>query len=416
MPRLPENLLQFIWQHRLLKPADLRTTAGSELLVLSPGSLNRDAGPDFFNARIKLNGLELAGNIELHVNTSDWLKHGHQGNKNYDTIILHVVYEHDLDLAQNTKHGVEVLELKHLVHKSALDNYEQLQQAKNKLPCTGLLKHVPDLKFTAWLERMAVERLEHKITRLEELYGFFNADYTQTVYALLLRNFGFHVNAEPFERIARHLPVRLLLKHADNLQQLEALLLGTAGLLEDQFGDKHSQQLQNEFEHLKNKYNLLPVQKEIFKFSKLRPANFPGVRLCQMALLIHTNSELVSHPQRYNSYGLLKEALQLKREHKTHIPAPGKEAIDTIIINTFAPFFFFYSRKTLQPAFLDLALDLLRQSGFEKNNKTRLFASRQQALAHAADSQGLINLYDNYCSKKQCLKCGIAASMLQSAG
>jgi hypothetical protein len=427
MLKFSEALLQFIWQHRLLKPVPFITRSGNEAVVLKPGTLNRHAGPDFFNAQIGLNGVVLAGNIEIHLKTSDWLKHRHEQDRSYDHIILHVVYEHDMDLAQNTDHQVEVLELKSLIEPKTLEEYRLLAESQEKLPCASQLKQVNDLKFTAWMERMAIERLEEKTKRIEDLFNTVRSDYTQVFYAILLRNFGFHVNALPFELLAKYLPVHLLLKHADNLLQLEALLLGVAGFLENPFHDKYMQSLQNEFEYLKNKYRLNVLNREIFKFSRLRPANFPTLRLVQMAALIHANTKLITAPQELRSTAQIKKALQVTLQgYWQHRYLPdgketeqelglGEASAEGIIVNTFAPFFFFYSKKLIKPGYADLALDLLQDAGFEANAKSRLFSAKKDVLLNAADSQGIINLYDHYCSKKQCLSCGIAAALLNPA-
>lgn len=424
MPDFNEDLLQFIWQHKLLKPLPLISTTGNQISILKPGELNVDSGPDFFNAQIKINELVLAGNVEVHIKTSDWLKHKHEKDRNYDTIILHVVYEHDLDLEQNKRHNVEVLEIKTLVDQKTLETYDHLLGTKEKLACAKQLKNVDDFKFISWLERMTLERLETKVHRVEELFDLCQGDYTQTFFILLLRNFGFKVNALPFELLAKQLSVHLLLKHRDNLLQLEALLLGMSGLLEDQFEDVYIRNLQNEFEFLKSKYNLKPLKKELFKFSKLRPANFPNLRLAQVANLIHYHPEIFTEPHNRGGYSEIMKTLSINPEGywKNHYKLDGKglnkdlsfgkDSAENLLINTFAPFFFFYSKKQAKPGYLDLATELLNACSMESNAKTRLFLARKDILKSAADSQALINLYDNYCSQKRCLKCGIAAALL----
>ena len=419
-----EELLQFIWHHKLLRPLRLITKSGNELVILKPGELNLDAGPDFFNAQIKINGVILVGNVEIHIKTSDWLRHNHQKDKSYDTIILHAVYEHDKELPQNNNNNVEILELKGAIDEKTLNAYEHLSGAKSKLPCAPQLKDVNELKFISWMERMAIERLEEKVKRIEQFFQFYRGDYTQTFYVLFLRSFGFKVNALPFELLAKQLPIQILLKHADNLLQLEALLLGASGLLENQFEEKYVQGLQNEFEHLKNKYNLIPLEKEIFKYSKLRPANFPNVRLMQVAQLIYINKGIFLAPQNTANYTDLMKVLQIKSEGylKHHYKLGGKEthkelsfgetSAESLIINAFAPFFFFYSKKLNKPEYTEASVELLTRCKMESNAKTKLFASRKSNLTNAASSQGIVNLYDNYCVSRKCLKCGIAAAIL----
>jgi hypothetical protein len=421
-----EELLQFAWQYRVLKPKPLITKSGKTVEIIKQGELNRDSGADFFNARIKINELTLAGNIEVHVNSSDWLKHKHQNDKSYDNIILHVVYNDDKIIAQNSNNNVEVLELKDLLPDHFIENYEKLIAAKADLPCKNQLKDVNELKASAWIQRMAIERLELKTEVIEHTFANFNKDFTQTFYAVLLKNFGFKVNALPFELIANYLPVYIVLKHTHDQKQVEALLLGTAGLLDDQFEDKYLRGLQSEYEFLKNKYKLSSLKKEIFKYSRLRPANFPSLRLAQFAQLICHAPKLISEPQSYTSVKDLKHALQFEPRGywATHYTADGKksdaelklgeDSVQNILINTFSYFFFFYGRKLNKERYQEFALEILDDVKFENNIKTKSFSEMPYSRKTGLLSQGLINLNDNYCSKKACLNCGIGAAILQT--
>ncbi len=427
MLKMKEDLLQFIWQRRLLKPAQLYTLSGEELNIISVGELNRDAGPDFSNARIKVGGLELAGNIEIHVRSSDWLKHGHQRDRSYDTLILHVVYEQDVVLDQNKDNGVKVLELKKWIDPSVLQKYGQLIGSRQQLPCASMLKDVSDFKLISWMERMAIERLETKTKRVQDLFDAYRGDYVAVFYTLLLRNFGFQVNALPFELLSRQLPYSLLLKHADNLLQLEALLLGSAGFLEEQFENPYVRQLQNEFEHLKLKYSLKPLKKEVFKFSRLRPANFPDRRLAQFAKLIHDCSGILNKTVNVRTYREWMDLLSVRQDGfwKNHFRLTGEESAieknfgtasaENILVNSVAPFFFFYGKKNSRPDMVNAAIALLSKCSAEENAKTKLFSVKKSVLRSASDSQGVINLFDNYCSKRNCLNCAIANTLLRSA-
>jgi hypothetical protein len=424
MPNFNEELLQFIWRYKLLKPLPLITKSGKEIIILKQGELNLDAGPDFFNAQIRIHNITLVGNIEIHILSSDWLRHNHQQNKTYDNIILHAVYEHDVELIQNTSNNVEVLELKNLIDEKTLKAYEHLSTSKTKLPCANQLIELNEIKFLSWMERMTIERLEDKVQRIEQLFDFYGNDYLQTFYTCLLRSFGFKVNALPFELLAKQLPIHLLLKHSDHLMQVEALLLGVSGLLDNQFSDKYIQTLQNEFEHLKNKYSLIPLEKEIFKFSKMRPANFPTIRLAQLAQLIHCHTQLFSKPHLLKNYSDLMKALEIKPQGywKDHYRLDGqvtsseltfgKGSAESVIINAFAPFFFFYSKKLVKPEYTEACIDLLNKCKMESNAKTKLFDAKKSSLVNAAGSQGIIHLYDNYCVARKCLKCAIAAGIL----
>lgn len=405
MPELNERLLQFIWQHRLLPQQTFKTVSGIGLTVLHPGELNRDAGPDFFNARIRFADATLVGNVELHLRSSDWMRHGHQHDPAYDRLILHVVYQHDQELIQNSRHSVEVLEIGLFISQELLLAYGRIENSSTQLPCSPQLPKVSDVSFLSWLQRMSVERLESKTKRLEEIFVATGGDYAQTLYTLVLRSFGFSVNALPFELLAQELPFKLLLRHADNLLQVEALLFGMSGWLDEQLENKAMRERQNEFEFLHNKYGLRPLKKEIFKRSKMRPAGFPEVRLAQLARLIHCHSRLLLAPQEFANYDQLFRALS--------VGVPGKNSVDTIITNSFAPFFFFYGKKAMQPEYCDLALDLLTACGFETNRKTKLYGQKKTLLKSSADSQGLIHLHDQYCTKKACLNCAVGLELLR---
>jgi len=426
MPEFNEELLQFIWQHRLLKPLPILTCSGKEVRILDPGQLNRHSGPDFSNGQIKIADTLLVGNIEIHKKSSDWLRHQHNSDAAYNHLILHVVYEHDREIPQNTLHNVEVVELKSLIDDKTFDEYRLLINNYEKLPCARQLKDAGDLQFLNWVDRMTVERLEARVLRIQDYADSFRGDLTQTFYTLLMRNLGFHTNAVPFELLARHLPIHLLLKHSDQLFQLEALVMGSAGLLETHYKDTYLRELQNEFTFLSRKYKLVPLRKEIFKYSRMRPANFPGFRLAQLCQLIHSRSRLFMAPQLFISYEDIQTALniELSGYWKNHYRPdgaamekdlkPGKQSCENLIINTFAPFLFYYGRRFSKEAYCTQALDLLELCEEENNIKTRLFSAKKTQITSAVQSQGLLQLHDSYCTKKACLSCGLGAEILKS--
>ncbi len=425
MYSLKEELFHFIWQYKLLNTNTLYTESGQQLQIIKPGELNNDSGPDFFNAKIKLGNLTLAGNIEVHVNASDWNKHHHQDDAAYSNIILHVVYIND---SKQKSHGnFEILELKKHIDERVLKNYINLIRSKNTLPCHRHISEVNRLKLSGWLQRMLIERLEKKTEYIKQQFEQSGNDYSFALYITFAKNFGFKVNAEPFENLARVLPLSVLLKHANNLFQLEALLFGCAGLLEKSFKDKYIQQLQNEFEFLKQKYNLRVLKGESWKFMRLRPANFPSVRLWQFAKLIYHHSDIFMNPEKYNSISKLSEALQHKPDGywKNHYKIGGKEqkeigsmgiqSVENIMINTIAPYLFFYARQTAKDSDLSNALSCFDEIPFESNIKTRHFTKAGLQLKTAGESQALIQLFDNYCKTKRCLNCGIAAQLLTNS-
>lgn len=425
MHNFNEDLLQFIWQHKLIKPSKLITRTGKEIEIIKFGEKNTNSGADFFNAQIKINNLVLAGNIELHIKSSDWLKHDHQNDSSYDNIILHVVYEADKEIEQNKKNNVEVLELKDLIDDAIISNYKKLIHSKSEIPCAKQLPQIEEHKASSWINRMAIERLELKTKAIEQTFSNFNNDFNQTFYSVLLKNFGFKVNALPFELLATYLPASIVLKHINNQKQVEALLLGTAGILDDFYEDKYIQNLQSEFEFLKNKYKLSVLDKKIFKYSRLRPANFPGLRLAQFAQLIFSHPQLLTHPHELKSIGDIKKLLsiELNGYWKNHYKPDGKKSstditlgnssIENILVNTFSYFFFFYGKQLNKPFYENLALEILEEVAFEKNTKTKKFDQLNCCKRSALVSQGLIHLLDNYCDKKLCLNCAIGSSLLQ---
>ena len=421
---MQEELLQFIWKYRLIKPQELITVNGNKIKIIHPGELNSDSGPDFFNAKIKIGNITLAGNVEIHIKSSDWIKHKHQNDTSYNNLILHAVYENDKPIQQNKENNVEVLELKKIIDKTILQKYNTLLSSKQNIACANQIKTVPTTKLNGWLLRMQIERLEIKTAYIKQLFETANHDYIQTFYLVLARNFGFKVNSEAFELLAKNLPLPVLIKHKNSLLQIEALLFGTAGFLEQSYKSKYAQQLQNEFEFLKNKYNLKPLPKSLWKFLRLRPANFPTVRLSQFALIIHHYSDLFSNPINFKDYKILKKAICIEPKgywlnhylfdgsETKNSKSLGEGSIQNIVINAMAPFLFFYGKQSGNENFCEAALNCFETLKFESNHKTKQFINSGLKFKNAGQSQALINLYDNYCNKKQCIKCGVAASLL----
>lgn len=421
---MKEELLHFIWNYKLLNTQLLRSVKGIPIKIFHQGELNKDSGPDFFNAKIEVDGVTLAGNVEIHINSSDWSKHGHENDRVYDHLILHVVYNYDKAVDQNTRNNVEILELKDYIEESVIKKYERLMSSKHNLACSKEIRNVKSLTLNSWLERMLIERLEKKTEYIKHLFSSTQNDFQQTLYLVLARNFGFKVNAEPFELLAKHLPLSILLKHSENLLQVEALLYGCAGFLSNSYKDKYIRQLQNEFEFLKTKYKLKELDSKVWKFMRLRPANFPTVRLWQFAMVVHKGSEFFKNPQHFNSINTLTTILSYPHEGywKYHykfdgpevrpLNGLGKTSLENILINTLAPFLFFYGQQTGNEKFTEAALLCFEQLAFEDNVKTRYFTAAGLEFNTSGESQGLIHLFDNYCKNTRCLHCGIASGLL----
>jgi hypothetical protein len=420
MPLPREELLHHIWQHRLFNQTNLQTTDGRSLEVLRPGTLNQDAGPDFSNVRLRIDGVEWAGNVEIHIRTSDWLKHGHQTDNQYSSIILHAVFENDLEEALG---NFPTLVLKPYVSDQLLKRHENLVGSKAQLPCGNLLLDVPELVRNGWFDSLLVERLQRKSEYVNKLIEDCNGDLEQAFQMLVFRTMGMKVNADAFEQLGRTIPWKVLAKHQNSLGQLEAILFGVSGLLSNT-GDEYQKGLIKEFSFLQHKYGLGVLDNSRWKFLRLRPSNFPTIRIAQLAALIHHIGPLLNW---FSSFNPNQDFRKLKvhpstywETHytfgKTSSPKPkriGESAINNLIINAVAPFFFVQAKRQAKPELHERAIDLLQSLRPEQNTKTKAFADVALKVQSAADSQALIELKSNYCDHKKCLICSIGINILK---
>lgn len=420
---MTEDLLHFIWKYKLLKPVPLFTTTNTELQIIKHGEHNTHAGPDFSNARIKLQDTEWAGTIEIHKRSSDWFLHNHHTNKAYDNVILHVVYEHDKEIHNSQQQPIACLELKHFLQDDVLHKYENLYQNKQAIPCGTLFNQVPDVVKHPWLERVLIERLENKTNFIAELYTLTKNNWDETFYLLLCKNFGFNTNADAFLQLGKSIPLTTLLKHSNAPQQIEALLFGQANLLHDSLKDNYAQNLFKEYSYLKHKYNLNPIPHQL-KFLRLRPLGFPTIRLAQLANFIlkyqHTFSKIIEA----NSIKEIKNifSVNVSDYWKTHYvfneesiseeKPIGASSIENIIINTVCPLLFFYGKTKNNEALMEKAIAWYSQLKPEKNNITKQFEELAFKPQNAGHTQALIQLNNNYCSAKKCLQCGIGVFIL----
>jgi hypothetical protein len=422
-----EAFLHTIWKYRLLEQKEFKGTRNELIHIVSVGEHNQDSGPDFFNARVSINGILLAGNVEIHLKTSDWLRHRHQHDQAYNNLILHVVYEHDTELQQNKEFNVSVLELKPWIKMSLVEKYRELQLSKQSIPCGHAIASLPGVKWNSWLDRLAISRLETKSAYMDHVFHYTNNNFEETLYVLLCRNFGFKINNEAFELLAKTLPHNLLKKYADNLLRLEALLFGVAGLLDELFDDDYPRLLQNEFELLRNKHQLVPLKKEVWKFSKTRPVNFPTIRLSQLAALLFKSQPLYHFLEELPSMDALRDFFHIETHPywKSHFKFDsqsaeasrplGDVAFNALVINTIAPFLFFRFTKSGHEPFRDYAMDLLTKLGAEVNTKTTLFTELGVKAKNGLESQAQIELFDGFCSKKACLHCNVAEFLLKAS-
>jgi hypothetical protein len=422
-----EALLHTVWKYKLLGQTIFKGSKGENIEVISIGEHNQDSGPDFFNSKIKINDVILAGNVEIHIKTSDWLKHRHQKDKAYDNLVLHVVFEHDIELPQNEKFNVSVLELKKYVNPSLLEQYSQLQLSKQTIPCGKSISEVPDVIWKSWLDRLAVTRIEQKTNYIEHLFEYTKQNHEDALYILLCRNFGFKINNEAFELLGKTLSFSTLKKYVDNPIQIEALLYGVAGFLDEFFEDKYPKQLQNEFEFLKHKHQLIPLKREGWKFSKTRPINFPTIRISQLASIINKQKALYHLIEQKPDLKVIKLFFECEPNDywKTHfkfdleseesIKSIGETALYSILINTIIPYLFFMSKHNLDSSYVEYALDLLSQIPAEINTKTKAFTKLGIKTQNALESQAQIQLFDTLCTKKMCLECNVAEFLLKNS-
>ncbi|MES2882867.1 MAG: DUF2851 family protein, partial [Bacteroidota bacterium] len=390
--------------------------------IIQPGLLNTNQGPDFLQSRIRIGATSFAGSVELHLLTSHWLQHGHSADANYKNVVLHVVYENDLT---ETVAGIPVLELQHHIPKMLLNQYTRLMQSSAFIPCAQTVAHVSSLTWMAWKERLLAERLTRKAALVNAYLKQNNNHWEESFWWLLARNFGAKVNSDAFEAIAQSLPINILAKHKTGIHQLEALLLGQAGLLKNKFTEDYPILLQREYAFLQKKYNLQPVVLPVH-FLRMRPGNFPTIRLSQLAALIHSSAHLLSkilEAQKItdllplfnvtaNDYWHYHYTFETPSVFKKKIL--GGAMVDNIFINTVIPALFAYALYHGEEKHKTKALAWLETIGKETNTITKGFESLGVKNNSAYDSQSLIELKTKYCNDKLCLQCAVGNAMLKN--
>jgi hypothetical protein len=421
---MTEDFLHFIWKFRL-QGQHLHTTAGEELYFVKPGEHNHDAGPDFINAQVKIAETLWAGNVEIHIRASDWTRHRHQHDKAYDNIILHVVYEDDLQIKRHNGEDIPTLVLKEIIHPGLVETYNYFLNNHLWIPCAFRLPEVRNVVITDWLTALSIARLERKSTDLEALLNYSGNDWNQAFYEALASTLGFRINKQPFEQLARQTPVQCLEKHKDQLFQVEAILFGQAGLLDGKYRDDYPKKLKKEYQHLKNKFSLIPISGHLWKFMRLRPNNFPTIRLAQLAMMLHLRShlfsEIIENPEPDHLLELFavgvsdywKEHYYFDRSSKNMSKNISTSTVELIMINNVIPFLFLYGMQKGQARFQDKALELLDAIAPESNSIVRKFDEYGIRPDSAAQSQGLLELKTNYCDLKKCLECRIGLELIK---
>ncbi len=420
-----EELLHYFWKAGLYKRQKLYCTNGESLEIIDSGLSNPHSGPDFENCLVRLGNTRWAGNVEMHIRSSDWYKHQHQHDLAYDTVILHVVYQHDQSVLRTDGTEIPVLELKNLIPAILISTYRDLIRSKNWIPCSNHLADLDSIYINAWLERVLLERLHSKSDEVIQLVEEQKGSWDDAFYIHLARNFGFKVNEFGFESMARSLPQQLFASHKNNHQQVEALIFGQAGFLKTTFRDEYPQKLKAEYEFLKKKYNLSPLKAEIWKFMRLRPANFPTIRLAQFAALVCKSNHLFTNIIELQDEQSLKALFtdlpiynywdnhyRFDKLSEKQTKQPGKQSVSNLLMNTVCIFLFAYGRYNKQEIYRIRALKLLETLNAEHNSVIRNFKQLGIKVNSAAISQALLQLKKKYCDAKHCLKCGIGAKIL----
>ncbi|OZV69002.1 DUF2851 family protein [Winogradskyella aurantia] len=420
---MQEEFLHYVWKYGTFNTLKLKTTLGEDVTIRNLGQHNLNSGPDFFNAQLIIGEQLWAGNLEIHVKSSDWYLHNHQQDKTYDNVILHVVWEHDSDVFRNDNTIIPTLELKRYVDKGLQHKYRELMLSKSWINCEAQFPEVDDFLISNWLERLYIERLEQKSITIEGFLEKSNNNWEAVLFKMLLKNFGLKINGEAFLSIANSVDYSVIRKLRHNDLEIEALLFGQAGLLQDTIEDSHFQLLKTKYEFLKGKYKLdrsgmIPV-----KFFRLRPQNFPTIRLSQFASLYQSRENLFSKIVDVNSlddfYKILtvgvsefwKSHYTFLKNSKTSRKQLTKSFIDLLVINTIIPIKFSYAKS--QGKSIDKEIfKLIQELNIENNTIVSKFLDYKPFKKNALTSQALLQMKNAYCDKNKCLNCAIGNSLI----
>jgi len=422
-----EKLLHYVWKHKMFPLKPLLTTDGQAVEVIDPGLSNNDAGPDFFNAKVKIDGTLWVGNVEIHDRAADWYAHRHDKDRSYDNVVLHVVGS--TGGRTMTSGGSEVPQMRLDVPENVIRNYRELLTEEHYPPCYRIVPHLDSLTVHGWLSSLLAERLERKTKDIERRVELCGGCWESALFVTMARNYGFGVNGDAFEAWARNVPLQSAAHHRDDIFQTEALFMGQAGLLEPQAiperyreeatKEGYFDKLRSEYLFLANKFGLKPMDAGRWRFMRLRPQNFPHIRISQLASLYHSRRSDLSRLVECTGVEQMRDMLRTKvtpywETHYTFGSASGKArkgisdaSLDLIIINTAVPMLFAYGRHRHDDRQCDRALDLLGQLRAENNSIVRSWKECGLKAENAGDTQALIQLKNEYCDKKDCLRCRI---------
>lgn len=418
--------MHYLWKFQRFHKKNLTTTQGQSIEIIQQGFHNHDAGPDFTEAKIKIGDQLWAGQVEIHIESADWYRHGHQHDEAYTkSVILHVVYKHNKEVKRDAQEFIPTLELAGRFDEYLYWRYEQLVQNKDFIPCAGPVKAIGDFIKTQVLERVLVERLQRKTKVVEEILKFNNGDWNTTLYHWMAYGFGLKVNVEPMLQLARSIDWKITQKLPKNEIALEALFLGSAGLLHAAEEDAYLKALKTEFKHCAAKFNLEPLNPSLFKYSRLRPPAFPDFRIAIFAAFCGSGNLDLSKILGTGALGDLQDSFRCSaskywqkhyrcgKETEAHRAQLGESTINILIINVVVPFLYLYGKQKDESFYKQRALDLLDQLDAEQNKITRGFEALNFQNSSAFESQAILELYRAYCTPKKCLNCGIGNQLLK---
>lgn len=418
-----EQLLHYVWKHKIFSLKELKTTTGQQVEVIDTGLANTDAGPDFFNAKLKLDGVLWIGNIEIHERSSDWFKHGHHADAGYNSVILHIASEIDMEISRSN--GERIPQIQLICPEAVRTNYKELLETDSYPPCYRIIPSLSPFTAHSWMSTLQMERFEQKATLLNERLKRCQGNWEDAFFITLARNFGFGLNGDAFETWAHQLPFRAVDKHRNDLFQIEAIFFGQAGILEDSDGDGYYLRLKKEYTYLQHKFGLIPMDASLWRFLRLRPANFPHIRIAQLACLYHRAYGLLSRIMETETLQGVRDILKggTSEYWLTHYTFGGSSpsrpktlsntSLDLLIINTVVTFLYAYGLHKGNRVLCARAGSFLEELKAENNYITRMWEQCGMKASNAADSQALIQLKKEYCDKKKCLYCRIGYEYLK---
>lgn len=420
-----EDFIHFVWKYRLFDLKDLKTVSGEQLEIKNTGFHNSDSGPDFEQAQIRIGSTLWVGNVEIHISASDWQKHRHTQDEAYNSVVLHVVFRYNTRIIRADGTEIPTLELADRIPADIQLRYNGLMENMNWIPCEKQLKSVEAIYINTWLNRLLVERLEKRFIALKNIVDEANGSWDNVFYVMIAQSFGFKTNSLPFELLAKSLPQHILARHKDNAIQIEALVFGQAGFLNQQHKDEYPRKLTSEYRFLKKKYRLQSNDRFIWKFFRLRPQNFPTLRLAQFAALVIKSNHLFSKVIQITEIAVVCEMFKelpvneywqshFRFDNKTKIRSAqmGREGIDNILRNTIAVALYSYGRYCGNKNYIARSLSILENLPAEENQITRGFEQAGLKITTANLSQALLHLKNNYCDQKKCLNCGIGIQLI----